>query len=326
MPVAEQIGMQKTWTDYESIPALSNSGMRDLAVSALRYWWLHVRPDREPRKETAEMRFGTALHRAVLEPGCFDQRYCRELQAEEIEGCLRTCDDIRAFIKGNGCQPKGTRKDDLIAQATTIDPHVPILDVLVARDEAANAGKVRLSADEWERVKGCADVLRAEPALQVILGDPDGRSEVCLTATDANYGVPLKGRLDWVTPSLTLDLKTFSQQRGKSIDRCVHDAIYHEKYNWQAFTYTTLRTLNGDRKPRYLIAFVESQKPHEVRLKELRPTIGNVCMYWERARIEVGGLMRLYADCRNRFGDKPWRIEQSVELLSDEDIPQLAWS
>jgi hypothetical protein len=313
--------------EYFAVQALSFSGMKDLAVSPLRFWHLHINPDKPERKETAEMRFGSALHCLVLEgPEAFWARYCRELDADEIEGCLVTMDDLRQFIRDKGHKPVGGRKIDLIQQTLSIDPHAKIFDVLAAVDEDANKGKVRLSKDDWLRVHRASDALLDEPALHPILHDDNGESEVPLFVRDPNTGANLKAKLDWVTPSITLDIKTFSQQRGKSIDRCVHDAIYYEHYNWQAYLYTTIRAIHGDHKPRYVMAFVESDEPYEVRLKELRPTRGEPCLYWVKAEMEVKRLITLYADCVKRFGNKPWRTEREIEILLDDDIPQSAFS
>lgn len=313
-------------SEYFDAQGLSYSGLKDLAISPLRYWYLWLNPNRPTEEETPQMRFGKALHCAVLEPGSFDQRYCREIEADDYEQCLVTMDDLRGWLKDNGYKPNGTRKADLVSQVSAIAPEVPILDVIRERDELENADKVRLSKEDWERVKGAAGALRSEPGLEPILNDPEGRAEVTLYGVDPNTKVALKGRLDWVTPSLTLDVKTFSQQRGKSIDKSVHDAIYYEKYNWQAYHYTTIRTILGDHKPRYVMAFVESDPPHEVRLKELRPMVREVNMYWETARAEVRQLIYTYAQCIKKFGDKPWRDDRGIELLSDVDIPQLAFA
>jgi hypothetical protein len=325
-PMIHQALEPMTKEQYFAVPALSFSGMKDLAVSPMRFWHCHINPNRPERPETTEMRFGTALHCAVLEPTCFDARYCREIEADDFDDCLVTMDDLRTWLKDKGRHPKGTRKAELIEQVQAYNPEQPILDVLVSRDAAENAGKVRLSKSDWERVMRAADALRCEPALRPILNDPEGEREVPLLAKDPNTGVPLKCRLDWRTPSLTLDLKTFSQQRGKSIDRCVHDAIYYEHYNWQAYIYTTIRAILGDHKPRYLMAFVESDEPHEVRLKELRPTRGEPCLYWVKAEMEVKRLVQTYAECLKRFGDKPWRSYREIEILEDDDIPQSAFA
>lgn len=319
--------------EYHALPALSFSGMKDLAISPLRYWHLWINPQRPEREETSEMRFGTALHCAVLEPDQFDARYCRAIDADDFDGCLRTIDELRQWLKDHGHTPKGTRKAELIDQLHAVDSSVPILDVEIARDVLANSGKVRLSKDDYNRVLSAADALRCEPRVRAILAD--GQAEACLTATDPDTGVPLKCRIDWLAPKYILDIKTFSQQRGKPIDKCVTDAIWYEKYLRQAWLYSHMEALTHGRDARtgaqqsrdYVMAFVESDEPHEVRLRVLRPgTSGNPNLYWTTAMHECRGLMRVYADCMQRFGVKPWRFEQDIDPLLDDDLPQLLYS
>jgi hypothetical protein len=151
-----------------------------------------------------------------------------------------------------------------------------------------------------------------------------GEPEASLFATCPETGVTLKCKLDWKTPDETWDLKTFTAKRGVSVDKAVHDAMFYEGYLRQAWFYNYVRTLAqpGYKGP-FVFAFVESEPPHEVRIKKLVPG-GD--LYWIQAGIEVRGLIRLYADCVERWGEKPWREERSVEKLADEDIKQLAYA
>jgi hypothetical protein len=32
--------------------------------------------------------------------------------------------------------------------------------------------------------------------------------------------------------------------------------------------------------------------------------------------------MRVYAECMEKFGDKPWRTPRTIEALYDEDLPK----
>jgi hypothetical protein len=74
------------------------------------------------------------------------------------------------------------------------------------------------------------------------------------------------------------------------------------------------------------MAFVESDQPHEVRIRQLMPKVGGeVNMYWEHARIEVRDLIRKYANCLVRFGGSPWRDQQEIQALTDEDVHQFAY-
>lgn len=311
--------------EYFAAPGLSHSGMKDLAVSHMRYWYLHVNPERPIIEPTPEMRFGAALHCAVLEPEEFDDRYACE--AVQPPGCLATIEDLRGWLRDTGTTPKGTRKADIIAQviaACGAEELPPIWDIIEARHAEHNAGKVIFNADEWSRLAGCTKALSEEPRVQAILAA--GHPEVPLFATDPTTGIPLKGKLDWVTPKITLDVKTFVQKQKKSIDRSVADAIYYEEYYRQGYLYHALRNLNGHGDTDFVLAFVESNPPHEVRIKSLRPKFGGQPnVYWTRAMLEVRALARTYKECVDHFGTQPWRYACEIEPLTDEDMPQMAY-
>jgi len=318
-------------SEYYEIQALSNSGMKDLAISPLRYWHRWINPEREPH-ETPAMRLGTALHHAVLQRETFLFRYARAIDPADWPVCLNTSADIREWIASKGEKPKGTRKDDLVGQALMLmernGDHVPIFAEKERRFCAENEGKVILTPAEWLRIEGMAKAFAGEPALQQLLSD--GEAEVSMQHRDAETGVRLKARMDWVAPGVIVDLKTFSQKNGKTIDESVHDAIYYERYFHQAAFYTMLRSLlTGEkvRESRFVFAFVESDPPYETRIKVLRPIIGGqVPMYWQMADRSIKRAIRLYANCSLEFGDKPWRTDQDAQLLDDCDIPQLAYS
>lgn len=310
--------------DYYSMPGLSNSGMKDLVVSPLRYWHLHINPNRPKAEPSAEMQFGSALHCLVLEPDQFGSRYGCCLDQVDVEGCLVTMDDLKGFLRDKGKVPKGKLKSEVTAQVLQCDPSAPVWDLLVEAHALENAGKVLFSKDDWARLYGARDSLLSEPRVVSLL--KNGRPEVPYFATDTGFNVPLKAKMDWVWKDYTLDLKTFTQKRGKSIDKTVADAIFYEDYYRQAYLYTMLRRLKDGISPDFVIAFVESVEPFEVRLKVLRPKTGTeINLYWERGRIEVSECIRTYADFSDRFGDNPWRDARNIEPLQDEEMPQLAY-
>jgi hypothetical protein len=203
---------------------------------------------------------------------------------------------------------------------------VPILAEEQRRFFAANEGKTILQPEEWRRVTGMRRALSSEPALAPILAQ--GEAEVSLFARDPDTGVLLKARLDWLTPKCQLNLKSFSQTRGKSIDQTVADALWFEGYLQQAYFYTYVWSLvTGAKHIDYVAAFCESAEPFETRLKVLRPTTGGQAnAYWVWARGQVRYLIRTYALCIERFGERRWQERQSVEPLTDEEIKQLAYS
>lgn len=318
----------QTWQEYAATPGLSNSMMKDLAISPLRFWHKWVRADRTQDEPTPEMRFGSALHCAVLEPNEFLNRYACELQADDYPGCLVTIGDLRQWLKDKGITPKGTLKADVIAQVQSVDSSVPILDVIERRHFAQNADKVLFKPEDWARIYGAAESLRSEPLVQDILRD--GQAEVSLVAKDPETGIRLKCRVDWLAPKVTLDLKTFTQKRGKSIDKSVTDAIWYESYYVQGYIYQLIRRIalgENHNDSEFVLAFVESDPPHEVRLRSLLPKVGgNVNLLWERARINVRELLSSYEENVRHFGaEKPWRYARDVEPLADEEVPQVAY-
>lgn len=311
--------------EYHAMPGLSSSGMKDLEVSTLRFWHKHVNPNRSEPEETAFTAFGSALHCAVLESTeAFRARYACELDENDFKGVLVTVDDVKGWLKDKGQIPKGKVKADFVAQAQAIDPHWPILDVLTAQHELQNAGKTIFKVQDWDRLAGCTQSLLNEPRILEIL--KEGRSEVSLTREDPETGVLLKGRLDWMHPKLTLDVKTFSQKLGKTIDQSINSAITYERYYRAAVNYATLRGWPDTWSGEHVLAFVESEEPFETRLKALRPkTGGQPNLYWQRGLLESRNLTRLYANCVEQYGNKSWRSAQDIDPVIDDELPGMSY-
>lgn len=299
--------------EYHASPGLSASGMKDLLVSPLRYWSRWINPARVEPEPTSAMRVGSALHCAVLEFDKYDSRYACEFNPPDE--CLDTIDQLRAFIVNCGKKPTGTRKADIIAQVQAISMEVPIKDVLEKQHLELHAGKTILTIEEWNRVSGMAEALRSEPRVNDIL--EKGQPEVWMKATDPETKAELRGLLDWVVSPTVLDLKTFTNSRGKSIDKTVADAVYYEGYYRQGWFYAWLRELNGLPDTQFVFAFVESEEPHETRIKVLNLKDS---LYAEQAQREVRSCIEIYAEHLKRFGEKPWRSAQEVTPLMDEEM------
>lgn len=275
------------------------------------------------------MQLGTALHCAVLEPSEFLNRFACAVSADDYEGCLVTADDLKEWLNDRGVKPKGRKKSDFIAQIQMHDASVTILDDIAAKFEADNQGKTVFKPEEWKRIARMAQCLRDEPRLQEILSE--GRAEVPVFVTEPDSNVPLKSKYDWLTRRCIFDIKTFSHKRDKSIDKTVSDAIWYEGYYRQHYVYSlTWAIANGAKvyeAPDFVMAFVESEEPHETRIKVLRPKrAGEPNLYFERARVEVREYIRLYQECMETFGEtKPWRYAQEIQPLGDEELPGLSY-
>jgi hypothetical protein len=318
-----------THQEYLNSVGLSNSGMKDLAVSPLRYWWKHIRPEREPEEPTPAQRVGTALHCAVLEPHEFTKRYACGLRQEDYPDALDTIAEMRAFIEKNGRIATGTKKADVAAQVRAINPQQPIWSEMLAAHLKANEGKQILVPDEWRNVGNMASAIIQEDVFQKTM-ETKGQFEAPLFATYPGMNVPLKAKLDWLAPAEpTVEIKTFIQKYNKSIDESVNAAIWYEGYHNQAYFYSLMRALtnkqelkDAQKQPPHLMFFVESEEPHEVRIRQLRPTTaGEMNMYWEVARRHVFTMVSLYAQCWSEFGENAWKRKQAIDNLIDEDLP-----
>lgn len=323
---ATETNVMNAEQEYHAARGLSNSGMKHLAVSPLRYWHLRINPNRPKDEPTPQMIFGAALHCAFFEGSeALESRYARRPLKSDYPGCLVTMEDLQRWLRDKGLKPKGTKKDDVIAQILATHEPVLIFDLIDRRITEENQGKTVLPAEMWDRMAGCLRALRQEPTVMALVSE--GEPEVPLFAKDKKTGVTLKCKLDWKAPKVTVDLKTFVQKLGKSIDKSVTDAIWYEGYHRQGCFYTHLRELLGEKRTDYVNVFVESEEPHEVRVRALRPTTaGQPNLYWMRAKSEIDALTWKYADCMKRFGDKPWLDAQEVNPLLDDELPAaLAW-
>ena len=302
-------------------PHLSYSGMKDLWVSPMRFWWRHLRADRETEEPTPAMKFGSALHCKVLRPDDFEKEYCASFQAPDE--ALTSADDIRRFIRAKGETPRGTLKASLIEQARALAPSVLIADELEASYYAAHKDKTVLSAETMDRVNRCADAVLACDAVRTAL---QGAKREAWIERDID-GVLLAGSIDAMGEKVNLDLKTFTVPHGKTVERAVVDAIWYERYHWQAYVYALMRATETKAwRGSHMLVFVESEEPYEVRIRTLRDlNYGQPSMCWHRARVECDALIGLFRSCYERWGTEPWTDNATPQPLLDEDIPQLGY-
>lgn len=332
--------------EYHAAAGLSCSGMKQLAVSPLNYWHHNLNPDRQPPEETYPQRFGKAVHCRLLEPARFSQSYAVKRTPEDYPGCLVTADDMKAWLAEQGLPATAKKKQELIDRIMAQGSYPPIWDLL--RDDQGDA--VLLNRDEMAALDHLAAVVDADPYASAALSG--GLPEVSFFVREPETGVVLKARMDYVRPSATFDLKTFSNARGKRTDKAVFDAIYYENYHLQAVAYHTIRDLA---RQQYLAGdigahgvdegwlkafldhdhhgfgfiFVESSAPFDMRIVQLRRSEfpdADPNVYWQTAAMQIAGLTAIYAECMEKYGDRPWREPLPPRVLQDTDIPQLMFS
>jgi PDDEXK-like domain of unknown function (DUF3799) len=337
---------------YHRARGLSNSRMKDLEVSDLNYWYRNLNPAYTQEEETEPQRFGSAVHCRLLEPQNFSLRYTEKPTAEDIPGCLDTVDDIKKWLAEVGLPVSAKKKQDVINRVleSGLD-HPPIWDIEETRLAEINAGKTFLKKFEMNKLAAMEAAVSADPYAKAIL--TGGIPEVSFFVNDPETGILLKARLDYVRTDATIDVKSFSNSRGKSVVKAVNDAIFYEGYYRCAAFYQYVRELcrqlvvSGDMKvhgevdqnwrnaflensqPGFGLMFIESDAPFHIDLVGLsrrEAAGGDQNVYWTTAENWMREKIYHVAQAQKKYGDGIWRQSEPPRALSDLDLPQLIFS
>jgi hypothetical protein len=173
-----------------------------------------------PNVPTAAMQFGTAVHALVLEPDTFNDAV---VVAPEVN----------------------KRSKDGKAEHEAF--------------QAANAGKVILSADDFDRVLACAAAVRAHPAAAKLLSG--GQAEASLFWIDGKYRVPCKARYDYMNLGGIVDLKTCVDASAEAFAKAVANYFYHLQ---AAFYCSGSEHVRNESPQFFAFVAVESEPPHGV--------------------------------------------------------------
>lgn len=140
--------------------------------------------------------------------------------------------------------------------------------------KAEHADKEILTSDEMADCKGLAAAVAAHPTASHLLSE--GRPEVvCLWSLELvpGFSVDLKARLDWVSPSAALDLKSVRDARDAAFGR----DVAHLDYLAQAAFYGRALEACGEPRPFYFMPG-ENAAPYCVRV--VRVTEEQIAAGW----------------------------------------------
>lgn len=226
---------------YLAIPALSNSGIKNLVISRMDFWansWMNPNPPQE--KEARHFLDGRAYHARILEGAeVFEQRYAPAFDDSKYPDALDKNDDMKEFLrqaKAAGHDVKLTgNKADFVAQIQAINPEVQIMDVLKAEYARENAGREFIDRDTMQQIELASAMIEKHPQLSKCF--QGGYAEVTVLWIDEAYDIPMKARFDFLKTEAIVDLKTFANSLGKPIDRAIYGDIAANKYHIQAAVY-----------------------------------------------------------------------------------------
>jgi hypothetical protein len=324
--------------EYHSVPALSNSGIKNLRISTLDFWarsWMN--PDKEV--ETSEfMEMGKAYHARIVEGReAFLSRYAPMLDVGEYPEAIRTADELRAALAdADPKAKKGGTKAELAARLLALRPDAVIWETLEKEHANFHAGKTLLPGKLLARIELAAAMIEKHPVLSKAFSG--GHPEVSIFWKDETSGVPMKARLDYLKLGAVVDLKTFSNPQGKPIDKAVAWSIAAGRYHVQVAVYQEavraakglvlsgavhgtvdggwLQHLATARQPTFLFVFQQTG---------IAP-VARGYVFPHHLTYDIGVLtmreaQRQFAECVARFGTDPWIDTAEIQTIEDSELP-----
>lgn len=304
--------------EYHAALALSATGIKSLRVSTLD-WWMRSPLNPEPHEEpsTIQQAIGTASHKRILEGSeAFYEQYAPTLERDAYPDALETNEDLMlAIIGAGGPKPRSTmRKAELIDMLRSFVPDALIWQDLQSEHGQRNAGKTLLRQEQINQIEIAAAMIERHPDLGRAFRD--GAPEVSIFWTDEATGVPCKARLDYLKPRLIVDLKTFSNPYGMSIDKAIARAMANYRYHVQAAWYLeAAKVYEGNKE--FLFVFQQQGIAPVARGKLFGPGL-----VLDIANQEIEQAKLTWARCWEHFGpDEPWLDTTGITQFADEDFP-----
>jgi len=346
-------GMQEN--EYHQIPYFSRSACETMIFdpSGEEYWHNSLmNPDYKRTESTAAMELGSALHCMLLEPERFERIYVKKPRVEDIADKIvfKKTDEIKHFLKSVGEKISGNKRDLIKRAERHLDSKTHVIwDNFITEfnQKVESNGQRLLSEDCIEILNGIRESLERKKNMPELLKNI--YSEITIIWKDAT-GVMCKCRLDGARPEAIIEVKSFSVQNKKVLDKAIYDAINYQKYNLQYFVYrqalaeiikkvkVNRAKVFGEIDPKWLaeflktpnkqffIMFFRTQAPYQCKAIELRPNLatgGSLNVYYSEAHALWNLGIKAYKRCCDVFGTKRWVDCNDVIQLMDQNIPAI---
>lgn len=349
--------------DYFQADALGSSDLKKL-LRATPDWWYSSRHNVffEEADDTQARILGRALHALLLEGSqAFDGRFAIEPDPRDYPGALKTTAEIREFIEGmSGEKIPGISKmtkADLVKYAVDAGYGGRVWDHITAAhtQDVFQFQKTPIKANQARALKHMAQLVEDEPTLGPAL--QQGLCEVSVFwHREGEEDILYRARLDSVSPHFTLDLKTLSNWKNRSIADMARRQIEEFEYDIQRRFYDEGRQMmrkfirEGDvycpdgevlepRTKKVLQAIAETDHwqwvwlfyqvrddkagKAPVMVPRFHRPEGQV---WEQAGLKIEKAIENYRDFMKRFGpDTPWCHIEPVLELEDQDLANLQY-
>lgn len=260
--------------EYHALPYASVHRLLDLARSPLHCRWNMD----HPKEQTDDMRLGTAIHTAILEPEKFVTEYLKAGQCETVKK------------NGERCSNPGK-----MLSFGTDGAKQWFCGVHGIADWSGFAGEI-LTAEDYDAVTFAAMAVHSHPVCGLILREADDR-ELTIVWRDEESGCLCKMRADALhgaqgggiyAPGFILDIKT---TQDASPEKFPYDVIKY-RYYAQAAMYVDGARAAGLEIDDFAIIAVEKTAPYGVMLYQFKPEA------LDGGRQFIRPLLNTWAECQ----------------------------
>lgn len=297
---------------YHADPSLGSGDVRRLRNVPYDWWW-HSRnnpfrppADKKPEKQGVDrgdaLTIGSAMHLFVL-------------QGRE------------AFDRKFVCRPHDVQR---LTEKTAA--------------KIAPQGQKILWEDDYYRIMISGSSLRNNPAMQNAFANGEPEVSVFWLCEFEGRSIPMKARFDYLKPRAVPDLKSIRNSRKIEFVEACRRAIGERRYDIQAAHY-----LEARKRLPALISAGAVYGDHDddlLRRVHLANDYAFVLIFFqaddaplswgcilspenphiETARAHINQALSNYVMCAEAFGfDEPWLISNSLQELSEGDLPPWAW-
>lgn len=321
--------------DYHADDALGSTDVKNLITGPEIYWANTPMNPLHERKETKETMRGTAYHKLILEgEQAYNDTYAVEPDKADYPNALFTMEDLRDALKGYELPVSG-RKSDLIDRLLEHDPKAQIWDAIIDEFRGAHEDKKPISKKLDAEIRYASRFIFANPHLKDAF--QGGYPEVSIIYTDG--GLRRKARVDYLKPTVAIDLKSYSNPFGARADVAIHTAAARMGHDIQAAWYRPAfaaakslpwfvmngvdladnweRTYRNAPETQFYFVYQATDKVPMARGRWMDYRLQT----FQIAELQCANAVQTYLQCREEFGVDPWIIPEKPTAFEDEGFP-----
>lgn len=229
---------------YFDVDAIGSSDLKTL-LRATADWWYGSRHniDREMPKDDSQARImGRALHALMLEG---EQAYAGRITVapdpKDYPEALVTTDQIKAWLKAREIPfLSKAAKPELVQIATASGAQVWDNIIAAHKEDVELYGKMPMLPRQDRALRHMAQLVEEQPSIGQALRVGLPEVSVFFERDDAP-GVLFRARFDSVAPNMTIDLKTLSNWKGRTVKDMARRQVEEFEYDIQRRFYDEAR-------------------------------------------------------------------------------------